>query len=219
MPMTDAVLPRPARLAGLPSLSRACAMLRLGAGALLTASLLAGCSLLPATPHSTTYDLGPPTAAPAQGKTLPRLRVLSTDGPSWLDGSAIHYRLRYAQAERLQPYATQRWIMSPVRLFDERLREAVSARGELTWAGDTQAPALKVDIVDFEQVFDSADSSRGVVQVRATVMRNGIIGQKTFTAEQPAPSADGAGGVRALAGSTDAVIAAIIDWVATLPVR
>lgn len=207
-------------------LTRLSAALRPGAGAmlvvtLLAAALLTGCSLLPDTPQSTTYDLGPPTAAPsaAAGKTLPRLRVLSTDGPSWLDGNAIHYRLRYAQAERLQPYATQRWIMSPVRLFDERLREAVSARGELSWGGDTQAPALKVDIVDFEQVFDSADSSRGVVQVRATVMRNGMIGQKTFTAEQPAPSADGAGGVRALAGSTDAVIAAIIDWVATLPVR
>lgn len=214
--MTDAVQPRLPRLLRLPRIP---ALPRIGAGAMLTAALLAGCSLLPATPHSTTYDLGPPTAAPAPGKTLPRLRVLSTDGPSWLDGNAIHYRLRYAQAERLQPYATQRWIMSPVRLFDERLRDAVSARGELSWGGDTQAPALKVDIVDFEQVFDSVDSSRGVVQVRATVMRNGMIGQKTFTAEQPAPSADGAGGVRALAGSTDAVIAAIIDWVATLPVR
>ena len=55
-----------------------------------------------------------------------------------------------------------------------------------------------------------------------TLNGGGVIPQlhtETFTAEQPAPSADGAGGVRALAGSTDAVIAAIIDWVATLPVR
>ena len=45
----------------------------------------------------------------------------------------------------------------------------------------------------------------------------GLIGQKTFVAEQPAPSADGQGGVKALSAGVDAVIAAILDWTATLP--
>jgi hypothetical protein len=55
------------------------------------------------------------------------------------------------------------------------------------------------------------------VRARATVYQKGMIGQKTFVAEQPAPSADGAGGVKALSASADAVIAAILDWAATLP--
>lgn len=182
-------------------------------------ALLGGCSLVPDTPQVVTYDLGPAAAAPANAAPLPPLRVFPTDGPAWLDGNAIFYRLHYAQAERLQPYATQRWVMSPVRLFDERLREAISARGALGWNGDRGTPGLKIDVLDFEQVFDSATTSRGVVRVRATVFRNGVIGQKTFVAEQPAPSADGAGGVKALAASSDAVVSAVIDWVATLPLR
>lgn len=183
---------------------------------------LPGCTLLPDAKPVISYDFGPatPSVSGAPGAaSLPPLRVSQTDGPVWLDSNAIHYRLQYAQAERLQPYATQRWVMSPLRLFDERLRDAVAARGDLSWQGDTSAPALKIDILDFEQVFDRADASRGVVRVRATVYRNGMIGQKTFTAERPAPSADGAGGVTALAAASDGVVAAVLDWVATLPVR
>jgi hypothetical protein len=134
-----------------------------------------------------------------------------------MDNQSLYYRLQYSQAQRLQAYATQRWVDSPPRLFDARLRDAVSGRGALTWFGDGSVPALKVDLLAFEQVFDSATASRGVVRARATVYHKGLIGQKTFVAEQPAPSADGAGGVKALSTSSDAVIAAILDWAATLP--
>lgn len=185
--------------------------------AVLAALLVGACSVLPERPPVTTYDFGPSLAAPVGGTSVGALRVLPTDGPAWLDGTAIHYRLRYAQAERLQPYATQRWIMSPVRLFDERLRDAVSARGELARGSDPSAPALRVELLDFEQIFDRAEASRGVVRARATVIRNGQQMQKVFSVEQPAPTADGAGGVHALAAASDALIAAIVDWVAALP--
>lgn len=191
---------------------------RLAAGVALACLLLGGCALAPSTPVIT-YDLGPPAGAAPDAVHLPKLRVAQTDGPTWLDGNSLYYRLHYAQAERLQPYATQRWVMSPVRLFDDRLREAVASRGALTWLGDTTAPALKIDVLEFEQVFDSASASRGVIRVRATVFRSGLIGQKTFVVAQPAATADGAGGVKALATGSDAAIAAILDWVATLPLQ
>ena len=136
-----------------------------------------------------------------------------------MDGRGIYYRLQYTQAQRLQAYSTQRWVDAPTRLFDDRLRDAVSGRGELTWYSDTSVPALKVELLGFEQVFDSATSSRGVVRARATVFHKQLIGQKTFVAEQPAPSADGAGGVKALSASSDAVIAAILDWASKLPLE
>jgi len=190
--------------------------LRLTALGLLIA--LSGCSLLSPPPSTTTYDFGPLAAAPSQPPArLPKLRITQTDGPTWMDGHGIYYRLQYTQAQRLQAYATQRWIDSPQHLFDDRLREAVAGRGPLTWSGDASVPALKVELLAFEQVFDSPTSSRGVVRARATVYQKGMIGQKTFVAEQPAPSADGAGGVKALSASADAVIAAILDWAATLP--
>ncbi len=181
---------------------------------------LSGCGVLSSSSSNTTFDLGPLAARPSQPPArLPKLRVAQTDGPAWMDSRGIYYRLQYTQAQRLQAYATQRWVDAPTHLFDDRLRDAVSGRGELTWYGDTSVPALKVDLLGFEQVFDSATSSRGVVRVRATVFFKGLIGQKTFVAEQPAPSADGAGGVKALSASTDAVIAAILDWTATLPLE
>ncbi|MEN7528002.1 MULTISPECIES: ABC-type transport auxiliary lipoprotein family protein [unclassified Cupriavidus] len=187
---------------------------------LATLLVLTGCGVLPQSRSTTTYDLGPLAAAPSQPPArLPKLRVAETDGPTWMDGRGIYYRLQYTQAQRLQSYATQRWVDAPTRLFDDRLRDAVSGRGELTWYGDTSVPAIKVDLLGFEQVFDTATSSRGVVRARATVFHKNLIGQKTFVAEQQATSADGAGGVKALAASSDAVIAAILDWAAALPLE
>ncbi|CAG2126584.1 ABC-type transport auxiliary lipoprotein family protein [Cupriavidus plantarum] len=203
------------------SLAMAARRLPLAASVALLAIplLLTGCSVLSSNPPSTTYDLGPLAAAPAQPPApLPKMRVAQTEGPDWMDGSQLYYRLQYSQPQRLQAYSTQRWVQPAPRLFDDRLREAVSARGALGWIRDASAPGMRVDLLAFEQVFDTPTSSRGVVRARVTVYQKGQIGQKTFVAEQPAPSADGAGGVRALAASSDAVIAAILDWVATLPI-
>jgi len=190
--------------------------------ALAVVSALAGCALTRSSPPVTTYDLGPPLASEHSAGTLPKLpklRIAQTDGPTWMESNALFYRLQYAQAQRMQSYATQRWVIPPTQLFDGRLREAVAARGALTWFGDTTVPALKIDMLEFEQVFDSATESRGVVRVRATVYLHGMIGQQTFTAREPAPSADGAGGVKALADSTDKVIADMLAWAATLPMQ
>ncbi|WP_306854999.1 ABC-type transport auxiliary lipoprotein family protein [Cupriavidus necator] len=213
-------MPRFARFARSVS-TRLRAALLLGA----TALALSGCALTRGDP-TITYDLGPAVAAtsgngngnPAPAP-LPKLRVAQTDGPNWLEGNALFYRLQYAQAQRLQAYATQRWVMSPTRLFDERLREAVAARGTLAWSGDGSVPALKVDLLEFDQIFDSATTSAGVVRLRATVYRHGMLGQQTFEARRPAPSADGAGGVKALAEASDAVIAALLDWIGTLQLK
>lgn len=187
--------------------------------ALMLAALLAGCSLIQPAPPVVTYDLGPYVGAPATAARLPKLRVGQIEGPDWLDGTALLYRLQYTQAERLQPYATQRWITSPLRLIDDRLRDAVAARGSLAARGDPGVATLSLDVLDFEQVFESASMSRGVVRVRATVYRGTVIGQKTFFVEQPAATADGAGGVKALASATDAAVVAVLDWVATLPLQ
>ncbi|WP_427312241.1 ABC-type transport auxiliary lipoprotein family protein [Cupriavidus sp. H39] len=203
------------------------ARVRLRAALLLAAAAVAlsGCALTRGDP-TITYDLGPAGSAssgngngnPAPAP-LPKLRVAQTDGPNWLEGNALFYRLQYAQAQRLQPYATQRWVMSPTRLFDERLREAVAARGTLGWSGDGSVPALKVDLLEFDQVFDSATTSAGVVRLRATVYRHAMLGQQTFEVRRPAPSADGAGGVKALADASDAAIAALLDWIGTLQLK
>ncbi|MBY4896768.1 ABC-type transport auxiliary lipoprotein family protein [Cupriavidus sp. AU9028] len=187
----------------------------------VTAALLAGCSVLPEAPQVITYDLGPAAAAqpsaattaaaPAAAQPL-RLRVLPTDGPARLEGNAIFYRLGYAQPQRLQPYATQRWIESPVRLVDERLRDAVSRQGALLGRAGGAEATLRVELLDFEQIFVAPAASRGLVRVRATLIRNGQAEQRVFAAERPAPTPDAAGGVQALAEGSDEVIAQMLQW-------
>jgi phospholipid/cholesterol/gamma-HCH transport system substrate-binding protein/cholesterol transport system auxiliary component len=178
---------------------------------------LSGCSVLSSQPPSTTYDFGPLAAAPSQPPPVAKA-AHHADRRAGLDGRQRHLLPAPvhagAAAAGLLDAALGRL---PQHLFNDRLRDAVAARGPLSWSGDTTIPALKVDLLAFEQVFDSPTSSRGVVRARATVYHKGLIGQKTFVAEQPAPSADGQGGVKALSAGVDAVIAAILDWTATLP--
>lgn len=201
MPMLSAVLRHP--------LSRALALSALVA--------LAACSSAPTAPTAL-YDFGlAPTAA--SGARLPTaLRVAEVAGPGWMDGNAIYYRLAYAQGQRTDAYANSRWVESPVNLFDARLRNAAAARGQVVGYAGQDVPMLRVELVDFSQVFDQPGASRGVVRLRATVLQSRVVvDQRVVQADAPAPSADAAGGVAALTLASDRAIGEVLDWVAGLP--
>ena len=85
-------------------------------------------------------------------------------------------------------------------------------------SASSNAPVLQIELGGFSQQFDSPANSQGVVQLRATlswVAAQGEkrVAQKSFAAQRPAPSADAAGGVRALAQATDALVADVDQWV------
>lgn len=189
----------------------------LPAAAVMALSLLGACSSAPAGPTAL-YDFGlaPTTAA---GARLPNaLRVAEVAGPGWMDGNAIYYRLAYAQGQRTDAYANSRWLESPVNLFDARLRNAAAARGQVVGYPTPDVPTLRVELVDFSQVFDRPDASRGVVRLRATVsLARSVIGQRVVQAEAAAPTADAVGGVAALTQASDQAIGQVLDWVAGLP--
>ena len=146
------------------------------------------------------------------------LRVAEVAGPSWMDGNAIYYRLAYAQSQRTDAYANSRWVESPVNLFDARLRNAAAARGQVVGYAGQEVPMLRVELVDFSQVFDQPGASRGVVRLRATVFKSReVVDQRVVQADAPAPSADAAGGVAALTQASDRAIGEVLDWVAGLP--
>ena len=138
-----------------PTLSRALAL----SAPLLLVTALAACSSAPVAPAAL-YDFGlAPTAA--SGARLPTaLRVAEVAGPSWMDGIAIYYRLAYAQSQRTDAYANSRWVESPVNLFDARLRNAAAARGQVVGYAGQEVPMLRVELVDFSQVFDQPGASR-----------------------------------------------------------
>ena len=159
------------------------------------------------------YDFGPPTQSAAASR-LPAVKVLEVGAPPVLESDRLIYRLSYADAQQTAAYANSHWTMMPSQLLTQRLRNALSERGTvLTGADGVAAPVLRVDLTEFEQVFDSQTNSRGAITARATLMRDGkVVGQQTFVASAPAHSADAAGAARALAAASDDLVAQITTW-------
>ena len=195
------------------------------------ALLLSACSALPDKPTArpAVYDFGPAplaaaaAAAPASAAVrLPALTLADIDAPEALDGTAIVYRLAYADVQQLRPYAMARWSMPPAQLVRQRLRELLGQQRVVLNPGDARTPlTLRVDLEEFSQVFETPERSVGVVRLRATLVdaaggRDRLAAQQRFTVQRPAPTADAAGGVRALTAATDAAAQDVAAWIQQL---
>ncbi|MBS0341599.1 MAG: membrane integrity-associated transporter subunit PqiC [Proteobacteria bacterium] len=198
----------------------------------LAAGLLAACGALPERPQrASLYDFGAgPSGTAAATITptsqLPPILLPHIDAPARLDGAQILYRLGYADPNELRPYSLARWSVPPTRLLEQRLREALAQRRVVLGAEEGTNIArvqgkvpnsLRLTLEEFSQYFESAGSSVGMVRVRATLMNttgagDRVLGQRTFSAQAPAPTADAAGGVKALAAASDAVVAQVVQW-------
>lgn len=204
-------------------------LLRLVASAF--AVFMAGCSsLAPEKPvRASMYDFGPGQVSAAP--TVPRqppIVLEDVEAGAGLDSSALLYRLAYADANQLRPYAQARWSAPPARLVRQRLREQLgrdrtvldpSESASLARVAGSMPRVLHVELEEISHVFDSPTQSWGVLRMRATLMANTpageqLIGQKLIVQRQPAPTADASGGVRALTAATDAAAQEIADWLA-----
>lgn len=202
---------------------------------LALAALLSACSALPDKPERPAqYDFGPgPLAsAPADRRApLPPLALADVEANGALEaGTAVLYRLGYADALQLRPYAQARWSMPATQLVGQRLREHLGQRRTIMSAGegaallrqDGQQPlVLRVDLDEFSQLFTTPTASSALVRLRATVVDNlpagqKILAQRQFVVQRPAPTADAAGGVRALAEATDALAAELSQWLESI---
>jgi cholesterol transport system auxiliary component len=180
--------------------------------ALALSALLAACAGSSAPVNDVRYDLGLQSApgaagaqaAPATAVAKPPLKVLAVSAPPPLDNDGILYRMNF-DAQRTARYANSRWMMSPARLLTERLRTALGAQATvLSGADPVQAPMLKVELYEFEQVFESPTESSGVLSARATLLQGGkVVAQRSFVTRAPASTPDAAGGVRALQAASD----------------
>lgn len=190
-------------------------------GLLLVVTGLAGCSLPARAPAPQLYDFGPavpPAAAPAAASPMLALRVQASPA---LDSPAMLYRLNYADARQLRSYSQARWAMLPSELVERRLRGGLASSFTLA-PGEAAPRVLHLDIDEFSQQFQSADASRGVLRLRASLLRSGsgaeqVLAQREYLIERPAPGADAAGGVQALAAATDAAVTELVQWLKTVP--
>ncbi|MCZ4313055.1 ABC-type transport auxiliary lipoprotein family protein [Comamonadaceae bacterium G21597-S1] len=193
--------------------------------------LLGACTVLPDKPQrAVVYDFGPGAratpAAPADTRPPPIL-LGEVEAARALDSTALLYRLAYADAQMLQPYALARWSMPPAQLLRQRLHEVLGQRQPVLRDGDGLRPGgrparhLQLELHEFSQVFDAPGTSVGLVRVLATVAGPGadgapMLAQRSFVAQQPAPSPDAAGGVRALTAASDVVLSDITQWLSAL---
>ena len=226
-------------------------------------AVLAGCSALPDKPvRPTVYDFGPGAVAAQPANRMAPLPTLALDevqASAALDSTAVLYRLAYADAQALRPYAQARWSMTPAQLLRQRLREhlgqrravlnvgegsaslargagsvaaatavTAAAAGSTDATGSSPATAsatplmlLRVELEEFSQLFESPSASTGLLRLRATAVQPSpqgekLLGQRSFVVQRTAPSADAAGGVRALTAATDAAVLEVDQWLQQL---
>lgn len=188
---------------------------------LLGVLFLCGCALRASDPIEQ-YDFGLMPAAANKPLHLPAdLRVSDAVAPAWLDTPAIHYRLAYRDGAQARAYGRSRWVAAPATLFTGRLRQRLGAANQGGAIVATGAGAadylLHTELEEYSQVFDAPERGRVLVRVRASLIRTEdqqVLAQHTFDVARPAASPDAAGAVQALAGASDEVIEAMIEWLA-----
>jgi cholesterol transport system auxiliary component len=190
-------------------------------GAAILAFAVAGCASNKNAGANTQFDFGPlgaPTAPVAQAP-LSAIVVMDATGSPTFENERMVYRLNYNDPLQARTYANSRWSANPLLLVTQRIKSRLAQAGvKVLSATDsaTDVPSLRIEIDDFSHAFSSTTASEGQVVLRASLFDgHALSGQKTFMRATPAPSADAAGGARALAGSTDAVAADIIAWLAS----
>jgi cholesterol transport system auxiliary component len=180
---------------------------------LLVALLLVGCGSGSKSISSVAYyDLGAVQPAP-NNRIVASLRSIDVFAVSWLDSSAMQYRLLYAANQRRQNYADSRWVAPPAELLGHALRKRMLS-------GETGgACRLRVDLDEFAQVFDSAKASHVLLEARVQVVApsgGDILARHSFSLSRPADSADASGGVAALTGAVEAFSTELHDWLGGL---
>lgn len=212
---------------------RSCKPGMLACGFLLL-GLLAGCAGIVDKPvRAALYDFGPgQVTAPADRQaSRPPVVLADIDAVGALESSVILYRLGYADDHQLRPYAQARWSAPPTQLVRQRLREQIGRDrmvlnpGEgavLARTGGLLPRALRIELEEFSHFFQSPTQSVGLLRLRATLLENTaggekLLAQRNVVIRRPAPTADAAGGVRALTAAVDAAADELSQWLAQVP--
>lgn len=190
---------------------------------------LAGCGVMQPAPRPIVYDFGPGavSTADARPSQLPTLMLADVEAPASLDSTAVLYRLAYSDVQQLRHYAQARWSMAPAQLLRQRLRETLGQQRMVVQPGEggpssTPSVTLRIALEEFSQLFATAYASAGLVRIRVTLSQGSgtlerVVAQRSFVEQRDSVSADAAGGVQALTGATDAVIAELDQWLRQAP--
>ncbi|MCG3188086.1 MAG: hypothetical protein IOMNBAOH_02810 [Rhodocyclaceae bacterium] len=162
--------------------------------------------------QSTRFDLGPPPAT-LENKALAGIR-LDVRAASWLDSTAMSYRLLYADPAERRSYRDSRWVAQPAELVAMRLGRLL---GGAFVADEAQPGAclLHAQLDEFIHDYDTPGSGRAIIEARLLLSagRSGRV-SRAFHIDQPAHGANAAAGVHALGLATDRLARDIAAWLA-----
>jgi ABC-type uncharacterized transport system auxiliary subunit len=156
------------------------------------------------------YDFG---TAPPSLLATPRKQPLALEvrAPLWFDSQGIDYRLAYVDVARLREYARARWAGPPAQMIQQRLMQQL----DYSISGQGQARCVvRVEITEFSQVFITPESSKGVLQGRATLLDRSRrqVAELDLKIEKSAVSQDARGGVGALSSAVEQLAADLLAW-------
>ncbi len=164
---------------------------------------------------SVTYDFGLPVARLAVGGTWPGLS-LEVRSQSWFDSTNVDYRLAYADPLTRRQYVGSRWAGAPAQLIAQRLRQQL---GVVSATANSATDCLiRVELQEFSQVFDSPQSSRGVLTASVSLIdgKRRVVAERLAVIDKPALGADASGGVQALVAASTEFGRLLSDWLLEL---
>lgn len=186
---------------------------------------MTGCSLLGGhSGYPERYTLDVPAANTGPSAGTPRfdatIALRPVGAPDWLDAKRMLYRLEYTNDHALAAYTRSAWAATPAQLVSANLDGILSQQNLFAAVLGDDSPghadlALQLELTDFSQHFSSEANSRARIAAKATALRtdNGqVIAQQRFATTAPAPSADAAGGVKALAKADSRLNQQITQW-------
>jgi hypothetical protein len=177
---------------------------------LLLLAMLSACSGLPKqVAQPALYDFG---IASNNQQAVVQVKLGQIESAPGLDGHEMRYRLAYQDPSRVFAFNESRWAILPADLLAQRIQSS------WVFSNDAQC-SLNITLDVFDQVFDSATTSRGVVQLHAELVnianRNAPRLSTVVKVEKSSASADAKGGVTALMAATDEAIAGLQKWTET----
>jgi cholesterol transport system auxiliary component len=177
----------------------------------LSVFLLAGCvGNPPRQAEIASYDLGSHSLA----WTSPGFHLVAVNvkASSWLESPAQLYRLAYADDLRRRTYTESRWVAAPAELLERALQQRIIF-GQPDFSGPGCRLRLALD--ELEQRFDTSQSSKVILEVRASLLPpqgDTPLAKRAFKIEKPAPTADARGSVVATRAAAQALADDLAAW-------
>jgi cholesterol transport system auxiliary component len=140
------------------------------------------------------------------------IAAVNVKASSWLESPVQLYRLAYTDDLRRRAYTESRWVAAPAELLERALQQRI-----LFGQPDFSGPGcrLRLALDELEQRFDSPQSSKVLLEVRASLLSpqgDTPLAKRAFKIERPAPSADARGGVVAMRAAAQALADELAQW-------